>query len=155
MKKNVTQVIGRKDVLDFPKLKLNEIEVKIDTGAYSSSIHCRDIKLETRNGKEVLTFILLDPTHPQYHKRRFIHSNFKQKKVKSSNGISEKRFIITSDVLIFGKNHKIELSLTERGEMRYPILIGRKLLMGKFLVDTAKTDLSFKAKNETDNKINA
>ena len=64
-------------------------------------------------------------------------------------------FIITSDVLIFGKNHKIELSLTERGEMRYPILIGRKLLMGKFLVDTAKTDLSFKAKNETDNKINA
>ncbi len=141
------KTIGRKDILDFPRLKLENIDVKIDTGAYSSSIHCRDIKLGKRNDKEIISFILLDPSHEKYHGKRFTSSTFKEKLVKSSNGISEKRYVITSDVLIFGEKYKVELSLTERGEMRFPILIGRKLLMGKFLVDTAKTDLSFKNKN--------
>jgi len=141
------KTIGRKDILDFPRLKLENIDVKIDTGAYSSSIHCRDIKLGKRNDKKVISFVLLDPSHEKYHGKRFTSSTFKEKLVKSSNGISEKRYVITSDVLIFGEKYKVELSLTERGEMRFPILIGRKLLMGKFLVDTAKTDLSFKNKN--------
>ena len=48
--------------------------------------------------------------------------------------MSQKRFIITSAVIIFGEKYPIELSLTERGEMRFPILIGRKLLMKKFVV---------------------
>ncbi len=140
------KILGRKDVLDFPRLKLEEIDVKIDTGAYSSSIHCRDIKVITKNGKEAISFVLLDPSHPKYHGKKFTSTTFKEKMVKSSNGISEKRYVISSDVIIFDEKYKLELSLTERGEMRFPILIGRKLLMGNFLVDTAKTDLSFKNK---------
>ncbi|MEN8839191.1 MAG: RimK/LysX family protein [Flavobacteriales bacterium] len=147
------KIIGRKDILDFPRLKLENIDVKIDTGAYSSSIHCRDIKVGTRNGKESISFVLLDPSHEKYHGKKFTSTTFKEKLVKSSNGISEKRYVITSDVLIFGEKHKIELSLTERGEMRFPILIGRKLLMGKFIVDTAMTDLSFKSKNKLNIEI--
>ena len=138
------KLIGRKDILNFPRLKLEGIEVKIDTGAYSSSIHCRDIKLGQKNGKEVITYVLLDPTHPKYHGKKFTSFTFKEKYVKSSNGVSEKRFVITTDVLIYEEKYKIELSLTERGEMRFPILIGRKLLIGKFIVDPSKTNLSFK-----------
>ena len=138
------KLIGRKDILNFPRLKLEGIEVKIDTGAYSSSIHCRDIKLGQKNDKKVITFVLLDPTHPKYHGKKFTSSTFKEKYVKSSNGVSEKRFVITTDVLIYEEKYKIELSLTERGEMRFPILIGRKLLIGKFIVDPSKTNLSFK-----------
>ncbi len=138
------KLIGRKDILNFPRLKLEGIEVKIDTGAYSSSIHCRDIKLGQKNGKEVITYVLLDPTHPKYHGKKFTSSTFKEKYVKSSNGVSEKRFVITTDVIIYEEKYKIELSLTERGEMRFPILIGRKLLIGKFIVDPSKTNLSFK-----------
>ena len=138
------KLIGRKDILNFPRLKLEGIEVKIDTGAYSSSIHCRYIKLEQKNGKKVITFVLLDPTHPKYHGKKFTSSTFKEKYVKSSNGVSEKRFVITTDVLIYEEKYKIELSLTERGKMRFPILIGRKLLIGKFIVDPSKTNLSFK-----------
>ena len=113
------KLIGRKDILNFPRLKLEGIEVKIDTGAYSSSIHCRDIKLGQKNGKKVITFVLLDPTHPKYHGKKFTSSTFKEKYVKSSNGVSEKRFVITTDVLIYEEKYKIELSLTERGEMRF------------------------------------
>jgi hypothetical protein len=138
------KLIGRKDILNFPRLKLEGIEVKIDTGAYSSSIHCRYIKLEQKNGKKVITYVLLDPTHPKYNGKKFTSSTFKEKYVKSSNGVSEKRFVITTDVLIYEEKYKIELSLTERGEMRFPILIGRKLLIGKFIVDPSKTNLSFK-----------
>lgn len=147
------KTIGRKDILDFPALNLEEIDVKVDTGAYSSSIHCREIEVETNDGIKTISFVLLDPSHPKYHGKKFTYTEFREKLVKSSNGISEKRFVITSDVLIFGKQYKVELSLTERGEMRFPILIGRKLLMGKFLVDTAKTDLSYKSKKKLEESI--
>jgi hypothetical protein len=66
--------------------------------------------------------------------------------VKSSNGIVETRFTIKTEILIFNKIEEIELTLTERGSMKYPVLLGRKFLSKKFIVDTAKKNLSFKKK---------
>ncbi|MDX1479984.1 MAG: RimK/LysX family protein [Saprospiraceae bacterium] len=45
---------------------------------------------------------------------------------------------------MFGQTHTIELSLTARDKMRFPVLIGRRFLMGKFIVDPSKYDLSHK-----------
>mgnify|MGYP001599147449 FL=1 len=72
---------------------------------------------------------MLDPSHEKYHGKKFTSTSFKEKLVKSSNGILEKLDVITSDALIFGDEHKIELFLTEQREMRFPIIIGHKLLM--------------------------
>lgn len=136
-------IIGRTDLADFPKLGLEAIPVKIDTGAYTSSIHCRDIKVVSKGGKDVLTFILLDPSHPQFEAEVFSTDTFREKVVKSSNGQSETRFLIKTNIRLFGKKYAISLTLSERGEMRFPILIGRKFLMGKFIVDPSETDLSY------------
>ncbi|MDA8692540.1 RimK/LysX family protein [Saprospiraceae bacterium] len=136
--------IGRKDKVDFPKLGLKNIDIKMDTGAYTSSIHCREIKTKLIDGKEALCFTLLDPSHAQYKKKEYSTTNYKQKQIKNSFGSSEKRFIIETQIKLFGKKYPIELSLSERGQMRTPILIGRRFLMGKFVVDSAKYNLSYK-----------
>lgn len=142
MKKKI--IIGRKDKASFPELGLKGLDIKMDTGAYTSAIHCHQIEQKEKDGKETLVFRLLDPSHPKYKDQEFTATKFKEKRIKSSFGVSEKRFVIETEILLFGKKYMIELSLSERGEMRFPILIGRRFLMGKFIVDTSKYDLSEK-----------
>lgn len=153
MKKKI--IIGRKDKASFPELGLKMLDIKMDTGAYTSAIHCYKIKLkEKKGGGNILVFTLLDPSHPKYNNQEFTTENYEERRIKNSFGMSEKRFVIKTDILLFGKKYPIELSLSKRGEMKYPILIGRKFLMGKFIVDSAKYDLSYKRRQKklADNK---
>lgn len=143
-------VIGRFDKADFPALHLNDIAVKIDTGAYTSSIHCENI-IEKDN---VLHCTFLDEEHPLYNGKKFVFEDFDIVFVRSSNGIIQKRYQVQSNIKLFGKIFKISLSLSDRQEMRYPVLIGRKFLTKKFIVDTELIDVSFNLKlNEDKNSI--
>ena len=64
--------IGRLDKVDFPEFNLEDLEVKIDSGAYTSSIHCVNI-IEANNGaKKHIKFTLLDQNHPQYSGKEFV-----------------------------------------------------------------------------------
>lgn len=127
------RIIGRREVVDFPELGLYGIIAKIDTGAYTTALHCHDIREE--NG--VLYFKLLDPTHPEYTMTEKKFTTYFQKEIKNSFGEVEKRYIIKTIIKIGRKRIKSVISLTDRGTMRYPVLIGRKLLKNKFIVDVA------------------
>ena len=142
MKKKIT--IGRKDKADFPALGLKGMDIKMDTGAYTSAIHCHKIEKREKEGKEVLVFSLLDPSHSQYQDQEFSVEEYTEKRIKSSFGSSEKRYVIETDIMLFGQKYAIELSLSKRGEMKFPILIGRRFLMGKFIVDPSRYNLSYK-----------
>lgn len=142
-------IIGRFDKADFPALKLNDIAIKIDTGAYTSSIHCDDIKEEDG----VLKCTFLDEEHPLYNGREFIFENYDMLFVRSSNGMVQKRYQVQSTIRLFGKIYKISLSLSDRQEMRYPVLIGRKFLNKKFIVDTELVDVSFNQNNNEPKNI--
>ncbi|PKQ63870.1 peptidase [Labilibaculum filiforme] len=141
-------IIGKIDRADFPDLHLTDIDLKVDTGAYTSSIHCHQIKELQVGTEKHLKFTLLDPSHPDYNEKEFTVKKFKRKRVKNSFGKSETRFVIETIIILFNKEFPIELSLSERSEMKYPILIGRKLLNGKFIVDTSKRNISFKLKQK-------
>lgn len=144
MAKKDKLTLGRTDKASFPQLDLKNIAIKMDTGAYTSAIHCHQIEQQTINGKEVISFSLLDPSHPSYTGARYEFEDFNQRQIKNSFGIAESRFVISTMILLFGQEYPIELSLSARGEMKYPVLIGRKFLVGNFVVDPAKTNLSFK-----------
>ena len=131
-KKNI---IGRLELVDIPDWDLYELEAKIDTGAYTSSLHCHHIEPVKKKGQQKVRFKLLDPTHDAYNEKPFELPVYKMKMVKSSNGESEERFIVRTTLILAGEKLNAELSLTDRSEMRYPLLIGRKLLKGRFLVD--------------------
>ena len=130
--------IGRREIVNFPLLNLMGLEAKIDTGAYTSALHCKDIQLKEINGKTVLCFKLLDETHPEYNEKEFQFTNFIKKNIKSSFGELEERFVIKTTIHIARRKISSTISLTDRTNMRYPVLIGRKLLKGKFTVDVSK-----------------
>lgn len=142
-------LIGREDVADFPMLKLEGIEVKSDTGAFTSSFHCHNIKLIEEDGKEKLSCHFLDPQHEKYHDKEFVFERFSLKKVKSSNGQLEERFSISTEIKLFNQIFPIELTLTERGSMKFPVLLGRKFLSKRFVVDSSLRNLSLKGKIKT------
>jgi hypothetical protein len=139
--------IGRTDKADFPELSLSEIDLKIDSGAYTSSIHCSNINKITVNGVSLIQFTLLDPEHSFYNNKEFTFKSYASKIVKSSNGVSEMRFMILTEIFIFNKTFPIYLTLSERKDMKFPILLGRKFLNKKFVIDTTMKNLSHKLKN--------
>jgi len=132
------KIIGRIESIDFPEWDLRDIDAKVDTGAYTSSLHCHHIQLYEENGKEYVKFNLLDPTHETYNDILFKWPVFRKKTIKSSNGLREERFIVKTKVKIFDSIFTAQLSLTDRSEMRYPVLLGRKLLTNRFLVDVSQ-----------------
>lgn len=140
------RTIGRVDKADFPELSLTDIKIKIDTGAYTSSIHSHDIKEVSENGEKFIIFQILDPSNPKYKDHDYKTKRFRKKEIKNSFGISEERYIVKTTIIIFGEEFPIELSLSERSNMKFPILIGRRLLNKRFMVDTSKKNISFKLK---------
>lgn len=129
------KTIGRKEIASFPDLGLYDLVVKIDTGAFTSSIHCSEIIKE--DSKHV-TCVFLDEEHEGYTGEQKTFEIIKEIKVKSSNGITERRCMIESTIELFGESHTILLTLTNRGDMNYPVLLGRRFLMDKFVVDVSK-----------------
>lgn len=128
-------IIGRSEAVDFPELGLHGITAKIDTGAYTSSLHCYDIREE--NG--VLYFKLLD-AQIEFKVPDQTFTEYSQKNIKNSFGEIEKRYVIKTLVHIGGRSIRTLISLTDRGTMRFPVLIGRKLLKNRFIVDVALTN---------------
>jgi hypothetical protein len=126
-------IIGRREYIDFPELGLNAIIAKMDTGAYTSALYCHDIREE--NG--VLIFRVLDPSYSNYDPREHRFTVYGEKDIKNSFGEIETRFTIKTIVKIGRRRIKSVISLTDRSDMRYPILIGRKMLNNRFIIDVS------------------
>jgi hypothetical protein len=139
------QILGRYDRVDLPELGLQNIHAKIDTGAYTCSLHCH--KAEVVDGK--LEFILLDQEHPEFTGMKFAFDKFEKRDIKNSFGEVEKRFVIVTSITIFEEVIACEFSLSNRGSLKFPILIGRKILRDRFLIDVKKKNLSFREKRKT------
>jgi hypothetical protein len=135
-------ILGRYDRVDLPELGLYSIHAKVDTGAYTSSLHCH--RAIVTNG--VLEFIVLDEEHPEFTGLKFTFSDFEERDIKNSFGEVERRFVITTILKIFNEDITTEFSLSNRGSLKFPILIGRKIVRNRFLIDVTKKNLSYKEK---------
>ena len=140
------KVIGRREQISLPELHLFNIDAKVDTGAYTSAIHCHDIKIFTKNDEKWVRFKLLDPTHSQYNHQEIALPVVKLKKIRSSSGHTQKRVIIKTKMILYDREYVAEFSLADRTDMIYPILLGRKAISGKFIVDVSKFNLSITPK---------
>jgi hypothetical protein len=128
--KNKMKLIGRREYVDFPSLGILNMEAKVDTGAYTSSLHCENIVINYENSKPILYF-----TIDQSVEKKYRFEEFGQKTIKNSFGEMEERYVIKTTVHIGKKKILSTISLSNRDNMRYPVLIGRRLLKGKFLID--------------------
>lgn len=148
MKNRGKKLIGTRDRIDLPEFKLFDLPCKIDTGAETSAIHCHRVRLLEIDGKETISFRLLDPSHEAYNNHEFRTTRFREKKIKSSFGHSEYRYSIKSKVTLFGVTFTADFTLSDRVRMKYPVLLGKRLLKNRYIVDVSKIDLSYLQKGE-------
>ena len=128
-------VIGWREWVELPDLKIRRIKAKIDTGARSSSLHAFDISTFDRDGKTFARF----KVHPiQRNSRKTVTCEaevLEVRQVKSSSGHAQKRIVIVTTVEVLGEAWPIELTLANRAEMGFRMLLGREAVRGRFLVD--------------------
>jgi hypothetical protein len=136
------KTIGRRERLDFPEWKLKRVTCKVDTGAYTSSIHCEYSEEREVDGKKILFFKVLSPEDKKYKGKIIQTEAYTRKKVKNSFGQEEIRYKVSTKVAMFGEEFEAEFTLTDRSKMRFPILLGRKIIRGRFLVDVEMVNLS-------------
>jgi hypothetical protein len=133
-------IIGRHELCDLPQLGLTEIRARIDSGAKTTALHAYNIEVIETDGK---TGLIKFNTHPENRRRKdgpIITVPFiDHRKVISSNGIKEERYIVRLDIVIGGQLINTDVTLTSRHKMTFPLLLGRNtLIQGKFLIDVSK-----------------
>lgn len=126
-------IIGRAESIVFEIHGAEQIPAKIDTGAYSSSVWASNIT--EHDG--VLSFVLFDKDFIGYTGKVISTKKFSRVRVENSFGESERRYRINLKVIFCGKKFLSGFTLADRANKTYPVLIGRKLLKGRFVVDVA------------------
>jgi hypothetical protein len=128
------KIVGPIEVVDFPEFGLEKIDAKIDTGADTGALHCTMVREEVTDAGEFLYFSPFDEPGIE-----MMAEEFTIKVVRSSNGETQRRYFIQTTITLQGKDYPITLSLANRSEMKWPMLIGKSFLQENgFLVDVNK-----------------
>ena len=132
-------IIGIHEEITLSKKRITKLITKTDTGAYNNAIDCCFAEeKKNEDGDTVLCFILLNPKHTLYTGRLHTTKSYTVKKVRSSNGTETLCFQVKLTIELKGRNFKTTFNLSDRSKMRFPALLGRKILAGRFLVDVSK-----------------
>jgi hypothetical protein len=137
--KRQKRVVGWKEHAALPDLKIKDVIAKMDTGANLASIDASEIKYSTKSGVKHVNFKVMKRNNT-VRKTSAPLAGFKR--IKSSNGDVERRPYIKTTLLVDGISKKIELTLTDRGPMDYTMLIGRKALGRRWVVNPSVSFLT-------------
>ncbi|MAZ86813.1 MAG: ATP-dependent zinc protease [Cellvibrionaceae bacterium] len=134
-------IIGAIEVCHLPELSITDLHIRVDTGAKTSSLHVDNIQKLKKNGRAWIAFDI----HPDIHNVEKVVSCdaplFDVRRIKSSNGKSEERYVIKSQLDMGGHQWPIEITLTDRSDMSYLMLLGREGLGDRVLVDPSQNFL--------------
>jgi len=134
-------IVGNLELCSLPEIKIHNIEMRVDTGAKTSSLHVDNVNKFTKKGKPWVKFDI----HPDAYNvddviecKAALHD---VRNVKSSNGVSEERYVIKTEMKLGDTSWPIEITLTDRSDMNYLMLLGRQGMGETVLVDPSKTFL--------------
>ena len=149
---NQLPTIGWREWVRLPDLGLRFVKVKVDTGAASSSLHAVDLEEFERDGQCWVRFA----THPvQRNRTKVAHAEapvIEFRSVRSSSGESSLRPVIMTEVVLLEQRWPIELTLANRDEMGFRMLLGRQAIRGRFLVDAGGSYHSARPKRRRSNQ---
>lgn len=139
-------VLGWREWVALPELGVTRIKAKVDTGAKSSAIHAYDVEVFEQGGKQLVRFVL----HPRQQNTKVTVNAQAEilefRHVRSSTGHVTVRPVIVTEVALFGKQWPVELTLVNRDDMGFRMLLGRQALRHRFTVDPAASYLAKKPK---------
>jgi hypothetical protein len=125
------KLIGRAENISFPEFEIVKVPARVDTGAKTSAVWATDI--HEQNG--VLSFKLFGPSSPFYTGQVCQTTRFEKIVVASSIGEPQERYKVRIRVKLKGRRILARFTLADRSQQTYPILVGRNVLRGKFVVD--------------------
>lgn len=115
---------------------IDNVPAKIDTGADSSSIWASDIEVDKEG---ILRFKLFAKKYHLYTGEVIERKEYTVSSVRSSNGMRQIRYCTIIPIKIAGRKIRASLTLANRSKNNFPVLIGRKTISGKFLVDVSRS----------------
>lgn len=139
MQMNKKLIIGKEEWCSLPDLHLPAIKARIDSGARTSALHASNIEIYTSRGDKWVRF---DINPIQKDRKIAVHCRaplVDERDVKSSNGQTERRAVIETTVKIGATVHSIQLTLTNRDNLGYRMLLGREAMQGRMLIDPEKS----------------
>lgn len=134
-------IIGWREWVQLPELCASPVKVKIDTGARTSALHAFDLQVEEIDGASMATFELHPHQRSAADAKVVSHVVHSFRRVRSSDGKSELRPTIVTDVALAAERWPIEITLTSRDEMGFRMLLGRAALRPLFVVDPGRSYL--------------
>ena len=137
-RKNPRLVLGWREWLALPDLGIHTIRAKIDTGARSSALHVDSLQTYQSNGSEWVRFTIAtgtDDSGPAVVES-MVHD---RRPVTDSGGHVSERIFLRTRLLIAGEDYPVEINLTSRRNMLFPMLLGRTALARHFVIDPARS----------------
>jgi hypothetical protein len=135
------RVIGWREWVQLPDLGVSEMKAKVDTGADNSSLHAFNLERFERDGVEYVRFEI----HPKQRSRkpgiRCEAPLAMEKKVKNPGGRTELRPVIRTRVVVAGEELEALVNLTSRDEMGFRMLLGRRAVRSRFVIDPGRSYL--------------
>jgi hypothetical protein len=125
-------VVGWRELVSLPELGLAGIPAKIDTGARTSSLHAHVLDDFIRAGQRFVRFAV--DWDGKRHFCEAVHVDVRG--ITSSNGDTQERFVIKTPLTIGTLTFRAEISLADRSQMQFPMLIGRTALRRRLVVDS-------------------
>jgi hypothetical protein len=133
------QTIGWREWVRLVDLGGAVVKAKVDTGARTSALHAYEITEVDRGGERWVEFVI----HPiQRDERTTVKAAARvvdQREVTPSSGHKELRYVIETEIEMNGESFPIELTLTNRDQMGFRMLLGRRALRDRFLVDPKRS----------------
>ena len=131
-------VLGWEEWIALPDLNLHAIKAKIDTGAKTSALHAETIEpYGPPSARHVRFTIQPAPRRPELVVTCSAPL-VDQRAITSSNGFTDERYVVVTEIQISGRRWPIEISLSNRRDMTYRMLLGRQALQaGNVLIDPA------------------
>lgn len=129
--KKESQIIGCIEKVSFPDLGIVDALAKVDTGAFSGAFHCTDIKVfrKVKSGKRILRFAPAGD-----HDKTSETEEFKETFIRSATGHRVRRFVISTRIIVDDREYPIWIGLSDRSDMKRPVLIGRRFLRENGLI---------------------
>lgn len=145
-------VAGWREWVALSDLDVPWVKAKLDTGARSSSIHAFDIEEFERDGMPWVSFAV----HPwQRSEVDIVRSELPvvdRRAIRSSTGHEEERLVVRTRITVVGHDLDAELTLANRDEMGFRMLVGREAMRGVLLVDPGRSYLGGRPMRSTRRK---
>lgn len=125
-------VIGWHECISLPELGLKNFAVKVDTGAKTTALHADNIEPFEKDGAKWVRFTSPDVTERAPKTCEF--PILDKREITNTSGLPETRIVIRTSMRLAGRKWKIDISLTDRGSMRFPLILGRRALKGRRIV---------------------